>query len=198
MAIGSVNMKQANGVGLRLLILLIAIGTLSVAAIACGSDGGGGASSSFDGPIAKIDDTDRIFGTQDLIDAGFKKSKIYDVSELPDATGAMYGFYGLDPYSRLEYEARFYPSHAEAIVAGIDYADEVVGADAVLLSTVQRWTEGIRERRKCAGGGGHQVGTCAGAKYFDYIIVGNMVLLCEGRDPVDSIQACADLMAVVR
>jgi len=189
-------MRQVSSGKARLLVLLFTVALLSAAAVACGSDSSTG--SSADGPIAKINDTDRIYTPQDLIDAGFKKNKTYDVSELPDATAAIYGFYGLDPYNRLEYEARFYPSHAEAVSSGADYADEVVGADAVLLTKDQRWTVGLRERRICAGGGGHQVGTCAGPKYFDYIIVGNMVLLCQGRDSEDSLQACADLMAVVK
>ncbi len=189
-------MRHENGGRARLLILLLAIAALSIAAVACGGDGG--VASESDGPIAKIDATDRIYEIQDLLDAGFKKSKIYDVSELPGATAALYGFYGLDPYKRLEYEVRFYPSHADALIVGVDYADEVVGADAELLSTVQRWTVGIRERRICAGGGGHQVGTCAGAKYFDYVIVGNMIVMCQGRDSLDSLEACADLMAVVQ
>ena len=39
----------------------------------------------------------------------FKKSKSYDISGLRDATAAVYGFFGTDPYNRREVEIRFYP-----------------------------------------------------------------------------------------
>lgn len=194
---GSLDMRQANSGGARLLILLFAVAVLSVAAVACGSDDGGVGSSS-GGPIAKIDATDRIYTMQDLIDAGFKKSKTYDVEGLPEAVEVLYGFYGVDPYDRQEYEARFYPSHAEASAIGIDYADEVTGPDAVILKDIQRWKVGLTERRQCAGNGGHHSGKCDNPKYFDYVVVGNMVLLCQGKDSSTSLQACSDLMAVVQ
>ena len=188
-------MRQANSGKARLLILLFAIAALSIAAVACGSDGGG---SSSGGPIAKIDATDRVYSIQDLLDAGFKKSKTYDVEGLPGATEVLYGFYGVDPYDRQEYEARFYTSHADASVVGIDYADEVTGPEAVILKDVQRWKVGLTERRQCAGNGGHHSGKCDNPKYFDYVVVGNMVLLCQGKDSSTSLQACADLMSVVQ
>ena len=197
MMTGSLDMRQANSGKARLLILLIAIAALSVAAVACGSDDGG-VGKSFDGPIAKIDATDRVYTIQDLLDAGFKKSKTYDVEGLPGATEVLYGFYGVDPYDRQEYEARFYPSHAWAIEVGIDYADEVTGPEAVILKDIQRWKVGLTERRQCAGNGGHHSGKCDNPKYFDYVIVGNMVLLCQGKDSPTSLQHCADLMAVVQ
>ena len=143
-------MRQANSGKARLLILLLAVAALSVAAVACGSDGSGGGSS-FDGPIAKIDATDRVYTIQDLLDAGFKKSKTYDVEGLPGATEVLYGFYGVDPYNRQEYEARFYSTHADASVVGVDYADEVTGEEAVILKDVQRWKVGLTERRQCSG-----------------------------------------------
>ena len=189
-------MTKANSGRARLLIVLLAIAALSIAAVACGSDSGGGAS--FEGPIAKIDSTDRIYTIQDILDGGFKKSKLYDVEGLPDATEVLYGFYGVDPYDRKEYEVRFYPSHTEATASGIDYADEVTGPDAVILKDIQRWKVGLTERRQCSGNGGHHSGKCDNPKYFDYVIVGNMVMLCQGKDSVTSLQNCADLMAVVQ
>ena len=190
-------MRQANSGKARLLILLIAIAALSVAAVACGSDDGG-VGKSFDGPIAKIDATDRVYTIQDLLDAGFKKSKTYDVEGLPGATEVLYGFYGVDPYDRKEYEVRFYPDHTAATGTGIDYAEEVTGPDAVILKDIQRWKVGLTERRQCSGNGGHHSGKCDLPKYFDYVIVGNMVMLCEGKDSETSLQNCADLMAVVQ
>ena len=191
-------MKQANSSRARLLILLLAIAALSIVAVACGSDSDG-ASSSPDGPIAKIDTTERIYTADDIINAtNFKHNDDYDVEGLDGAVAAIYGFYGVDPYNRQEYEARFYPDHATAMIQGVDFANEATGAEAVLLKDIQRWDEGISDRRQCAGNGGHHSGKCDNPKYFDYVVVGNMVLMCQGKDTATSHQACADLMSVVQ
>ena len=191
-------MKQANSSRARLLILLLAIAALSIAAVACGSDSDG-VGSSTGGPIAKIDTTDRIYTADDIINAtNFKHNDDYDVEGLDGAVAAIYGFYGVDPYNRQEYEARFYPDHATAMIQGVDFANEATGADAVLLKDIQRWDEGISDRRQCAGNGGHHSGKCDNPKYFDYVVVGNMVLMCQGKDTATSHQACADLMSVVQ
>ena len=191
-------MRQANGSRARLLILLLAIAALSIAAVACGSDSDGAGSSS-DGPIAKIDTTERIYTADDIINAtNYKHNDDYDVEGLDGAIAAIYGFYGVDPYNRQEYEARFYPDHATAMIQGVDFANEATGADAVLLKDIQRWDEGISDRRQCAGNGGHHSGKCDNPKYFDYVVVGNMVLMCQGKDTATSHQACADLMSVVQ
>lgn len=190
-------MRRLNGRKARLLILLFAIAALSVAAVACGSDDSGvGADSG--GPIAKIDATERIYTVDDIKNAAFfKLNDEYDVEGLDEAVAAIYGFYGSDPYDRDEYEVRFYADHATAITTGADFADEATGADAVLLKDIQRWDEGITERRQCAGNGGHHSGKCDNPKYFDYVVVGNMILMCQGKDSAESFQACANLMAVV-
>ena len=191
-------MKQANSSRARLLILLLAIAALSIAAVACGSDSDG-VGSSTGGPIAKIDTTERIYTADDIINAtNFKHNDDYDVEGLDGALAAIYGFYGVDPYNRQEYEARFYPDHATAMIQGVDFANEATGAEAVLLKDIQRWDEGISDRRQCAGNGGHHSGKCDNPKYFDYVVVGNMVLMCQGKDTATSHQACADLMSVVQ
>ena len=60
-------------------------------------------------------DSDRILKFDDFKAVGFKKDKTYDVSELPGAEAAYYGFWGLDPYEREDFEFRVYASQAEAI-----------------------------------------------------------------------------------
>ena len=127
----------------------------------------------------------------------FKLNDEYDVDGLDDAVSAIYGFYGEDPYKRLEYEIRFYPDHATALSAGVDFADEATGADAVVLKSIQRWDEGISDRRQCAGNGGHHSGKCDNPKYFDYVVIGNMIMMCQGKDSMASIQACTNLMDAV-
>ncbi|MDA1280733.1 MAG: hypothetical protein O3B95_11985 [Chloroflexi bacterium] len=151
----------------------------------------------FDGLLAKLADPGRVYTLQDLESTGFKKNKSYDVTGLDAAVEAHYGFYGTDVYKRLEYEVRLYPSHAEAITSGVDFADEATGIDAVLSEDEQRWDVGLKERRQCTGVGGHNSGLCNYPKYVDYVVVGNMVLLCEGKEPTASLLACADLLRVV-
>ena len=151
------------------------------------------ASSSF----LKIDPTSRIYTLQSLLDVGFKRNKTYSIVNLDSAIEAHHGFFGLDPYNRLEYEVRFYPDHATAMSIGVDFADEATGDNAVILKDVQRWDEGLKERRQCAGDGGHHSGKCDNPKYFDYVVVGNMIMLCQGKSTAESHQACADLMQSV-
>ncbi len=153
---------------------------------------------SIDGLIAALEDTDRAYSVADLEAAGFKKSKTYDVAGLEGASSVHYGFYGVDPYGRLEYEARFYFSHEAAGEIGVEYANEATGAGASLYSDDQRWQEGLIERRRCDSSGGHHVGRCGYPKYFDYVVVGNMVLLCQGKETLESLQSCADLLTVVQ
>lgn len=191
-------MKYINTSSARALILTLLVGTISVAGLACGSDAEDHDSSSA-GPIAKIDSTDRIYATDDITSvADFKLDDEYDIEGLDSAVSAIYGFYGEDPYNRLEYEIRFYPDHATATGIGVDFADEATGADAVVLKDVQRWDEGLKDRRQCAGNGGHHSGKCDNPKYFSYVVVGNMIVMCQGKDALTSLQACADLMSAVQ
>ncbi|MQG88355.1 MAG: hypothetical protein FI699_05740 [SAR202 cluster bacterium] len=192
-------MTQINSSNRLLLVVLFAAAAMLFMAAACGGSSEDTSGAEAEGPIAKIDATDRIYTADDIKNTEFfKTDDDYDVAGLDGAVAAVYGFYGTDPYNRLEYEARFYPDHATAMSQGVDFADEATGADAVLLKDIQRWDEGISDRRQCAGNGGHHSGKCDNPKYFDYIVVGNMVLLCQGKDSGASHQACADLMAAVQ
>lgn len=150
-----------------------------------------------DAIVEKLKDTERMYGISDLESVGFKKSKTYDIDGLESASSAHYGFYGVDPYNRLEYEARFYFSHEAAKTAGVEFANEATGAHSSLYEDDQRWKEGLSERRRCDSNGGHHVGRCGFPKYFDYLVAGNMVLLCQGKDTLESLSACADLLSVI-
>ncbi len=153
---------------------------------------------SVDGMIARIEDTERKYTISDLESAGFKKSKTYDVQDLDEASAAHYGFYGADPYRRLEYEARFYFSHDSAITAGVEFANEATGTGVSLYPDDQRWQEGLAERRRCDSNGDHPVGRCGFPKYYDYVVAGNMVLMCQGKEALESLEACADLLNVLQ
>ena len=123
---------------------------------------------------------------------GFKKSKSYDIAGLRDATAAIYGFFGTDPYNRRELEIRFYPDHETALDSGVDFADEATGPIAILTSSAQRWDEGITQRRACRANtrGSHHTGRCDAAKYGDYIVLGNLIVLCEGLDSDTALANC--------
>lgn len=125
----------------------------------------------------------------------FKLSKSYDVEGLNKAESAIYGFFGPDPYDRQEFEARFYPDYQTAINIGVDFANEATGPDAIIASSTQRWHEGLTQRRACAANtrGSHHSGRCNIAKYGDYVVAGNLVLLCQGRDSETALQNCKTL-----
>ena len=126
-------------------------------------------------------------------------SKEYDVEGLTGADAAIYGFFGPDPYDRQEFEIRFYPDHATALGDGVDFAVEATGQDAVIASSVQRWDEGLVQRRACAGNtrGSHHSGRCDLAKYGDYVVAGNVVLLCQGKDSDTALENCDELYAAL-
>ena len=130
----------------------------------------------------------------------FKLSKNYNVEGLNGAESAIYGFFGPDPYDRQEYEARFYPDHETALTLGADFAIEATGPDAVIASALQRWDEGLSQRRTCAANvrGSHHSGRCDLAKYGDYVIAGNLVLLCQGRDSDSALDNCAALYSALQ
>ncbi len=132
--------------------------------------------------------------------ANFKLNKSYDVAGLDRADSAIYGFFGPDPYKRQEYEARFYPDHNTALTVGVDFANEATGPDAVIASATQRWDEGLIQRRACAANtrGSHHSGRCNIAKYGDYVVAGNLVLLCQGRDSDAALKNCEALYAALQ
>ena len=199
-----INISQAVHLRRHTTWLVFALAIVAMAAVACGTDDGGSSDSGSGGVGAasssgflKIDAPDQTFNMDQFLAIGFKQNKDYDVTGLEGATAAYYGFFGADPYNRQEFEVRFYPSHQVALDSGISYADESSGEDAVLLGDIQRWDEGLTQRRQCAGNGGHHSGKCDNAKYGDYVIRGNMILMCQGKTSGDALDACEELLDAV-
>ena len=94
---------------------------------------------------------DRTFTLDDLIAAGWKKSKQYTTENLPGAKEVWYGF-----YNRKDIEVRVYESAAAAGSQGRGPAEEAVSrppASTDYLNPVSR--------------------------YKAYLIVGNIVMLCD-------------------
>ena len=93
-----------------------------------------------------------VFSMDDLVKAGFKKSKQFDTSTVPGATEVWYGF-----FNKKDIEVRIYESHETAIDLGKEPAEIVLGKKPgqtdYLIPVVNR--------------------------YPAYAIVGNVVMLCE-------------------
>jgi hypothetical protein len=130
----------------------------------------------------------RVLSTEDLRLAGFKVSREYDVSGLQGATAAVNGF-----KDRVEYEARFYRDHADALALGGPAAALVTGESGRVLGAAIPWKEGATDRRKCVGA----INANCIAKYGDFVIVGNLVLLCEGLDSAKALQECQHLISAL-
>jgi hypothetical protein len=203
-------METVRGGYVRLAFLSLTVALVSVVAAACGSGGGEDAGDAASGvgaapekPAAsnfqKIRPTDHLYSVDEVVTAGFKQSKEYDVAGLDQATAAIYGFYGADAYKRQEYEIRFYPTHADAVQYGVPLAEESVGETAKLTEEDATWDEGVRERRECQGNvrGSHHVGKCLFPKYYDFAVLGNMVVLCQGHDVAESNTNCEQLFKIL-
>ena len=81
------------------------------------------------------------------------------------------------------------PSHDEAVSAGTSYAKEGAGPEAIIDPDFARYTEGLRDRRTIV----HTRGSPT-PRYGDFVIYGNMIALCEGRDAEQGSQRCAKLV----
>ncbi len=171
------------------LSLIIVMCLMLVVATACGSS-----PDSANEIVAKITPSETIFSLESLTDVGFKKGKTFDVEGLTGAITAYLGYWGLNPYDRKDYEARFYPSHADAVEFGTIFADERTGPDAVIKTGETMWEEGAKEARSCNRAAGANSSNCRISKYGDYIIYGNMILICQGRDSATSLEQCALLL----
>jgi len=145
---------------------------------------------------------DRTLTIDDLKAVGYKQSKTYDVAELPEAENAYFGFFGLDPYNRFDYEARFYETHEAAIEHGTWWAEQRIGEDAPLSEKDAPWKQGIKDARSCkgdlaSGPASHGIQACTSPKYFEFGIYGNMILFCQGQDSVEATENCRLLLAEV-
>ena len=169
-------------------------------AVACGrGDGAPGVAAPGDETFQKVTSLDTVYTFDDLLAAGFRESREYNVEGLTGATGAWFGWWrsaGADP---VDIEVRFYPSHADAVEYGTPFAEEASGDNAIINSNDATWKEDVRDRRAVIGGvegGGARSG--AAAKYGDYVIFANMVILCEGTTSDHSMERCESLVDALR
>ena len=163
--------------------------------LACSSNSGE------ESTLEKITPSDTIFSYDSLKAVDFKRSKTYKAEGLTKADSAYNGFLKEQP--RIDYEVRFYDSYKDAVDYGTVFAEERTGEDAVLKKAYATWKPGVKEARSCAGNphgsnigarGGqlvaHDIQNCINPKYGDYIIYGNMIMLCQGWDASESMTNC--------
>ncbi|MBI4305383.1 MAG: hypothetical protein HY678_03595 [Chloroflexi bacterium] len=108
--------------------------------------------------------TDRTYTLDDLVAAGWRKSKQYTTENVPGAKEVWYGF-----YNRKDIEVRVYESAAAAASQGTGPAQEAVNrppASTDYLNPVTR--------------------------YKAYLIVGNIVMLCD-QEVADCVDLVATL-----
>ena len=170
--------------------LIVSISLLSLIG-ACGVDN---SSDSDQTSLEKISNESGIYTIEDFINTGFKVNKEYDVSELEDSKGVWFGFWKNNMKKSLDYEIRIYSSQQLALDKGVKYVEEVIGDDAVLRKSLSSWKEGIQDRRTRSDKSykGSSANTVR-AKYLDYIVYGNSIILCTGLDLTDARQNCSDL-----
>lgn len=150
--------------------------------------------------VEKVSDSGRIFSLEDFKILGFKKSKEYKVDDLPGATSAYYGFIKnkLDPEDdKIDYEIRFYPSHADAVQQGTKYAENIVGVDGCVSKDCALWKADLKQRVLLAELGVmnfHAGSSKVIPKYYNYVIHGNMILFCSGWEEEDAMQRCSKVI----
>ncbi len=149
--------------------------------------------------IEKISSPDKNLTIDDITAVGFKKNKTYKVNDLPEAKSAYYGFLKIPKEKiTIDYELRFYENQEKANSIGVEWVTERIGKDAILTKGDATWKEGVKDARTCGGDSGHGKGyslvvassTCNLAKYFDYFVYGNMIILCQGKDVEQSANNC--------
>lgn len=153
--------------------------------------------------IEKISNSGTVLGDKEFIDSGFKVNKDYDVTELPNATRALYGWKSIGEEGSKDFEIRIYKSHEDAINFGKIYADEATGEDAIIRKRDASWKEGIKDRRTIStptdgGSIGAAIGSNSSPKYGDYIIYENLIILCEGHKSEESLRRCTLLIEGIK
>ena len=149
--------------------------------------------------LKQVIDDARTFNVEDLRTAGMKTAKQYDVSDLPGGIDAWYGFIKTSS-GPMDIEARFYASHSDAVSLGTSLADEVSGENANVDKETTTWLEGLKDRTRLSSGGTADLAAWSGQRrpnYADFVIFGNIVLLCQGDDPSQSVQVCHELIAAL-
>lgn len=171
-----------------------AIIMMLTAAIACGSDTAEERlenATIIDYPFEVLR-ADQTYTIDDLKAVqGVKANKEYDVTDLPAATAAWRIL-----FNKHDYEVRFYPDQQTAIDEGAPYAEHVTGDNAVVIGDDILWEEGAKDRRRCSRNEKTPHAGCSySSRYWDFVVLGNMIMMCEGLESDQAIRNCDELIA---
>ena len=125
-------------------------------------------------------------------DKGFKSLRDYkSVEELPPLVSAYHGI-----YKKMDYELRFYNDHQQALESGTIDAKLVTGKESIVTGDVP-WEDGEKDRRRCSRPPGQPHSGCNyTSKYGDFVIFENVIVMCEGKDIIESRNTCSNLLAL--
>ena len=173
-----------------------AITLLLTSAIACGSDNAEERlenATIIDYPFEVLR-ADQTYTIDDLKAVqGVKANKEYDVTDLPAATAAWRVL-----FNKHDYEVRFYPDQQTAIDEGAPYAEHVTGDNAVVIGDDILWEEGAKDRRRCSRNEKTPHAGCSySSRYWDFVVLGNMIMMCEGLESAQAIRNCDELIALL-
>lgn len=152
-----------------------------------------------DVPLERVVDISDIYTVDDLKTAGMKASKQYKIEDLPGGVDAWYGFIRTDS-GPMDIEARFYATHDDAVALGTDLAAAVSGEDADIEEDTTPWTVGYKDRQRMRSGGTADLAAWSGQRgpnYADFVVFGNVILLCQGDEPEQSIETCYELITAM-
>ena len=184
--------QQSEHVGRSYLLktLILTALLITALALACGSndgDVGDAPDESGTESESRIFARDFTLSSDDLTSLGLKSGKQYDVTNLPGAVANHVFYWRVDDVP-IQYEARFYESHADATELGPEPAEEGSGEDAILDADDAVYKEGVRDRRTVFDFRG-----TPRPRYGAYAIYANTVILCEGRDDAEAWHRCTTL-----
>ena len=140
--------------------------------------------------MPKISQPSSTFTINDFNDLKFKPLREYkSVEELQGLKEAWHGV-----FQKSEYEIRFYKSHEDANAFGTEDANLVTGESGLVTGDDVPWKDGAKDRRRCSRPPGQPHSGCNyTSKYGDYIVIGNVILMCEGKDILESREVCNKL-----
>ena len=159
----------------KICFMVMSIMAFSVISLfGCGSNGSEAlGDASYSSPIeqdsVQIINPSGVFTVDDVVRAGWKKSKQLSPETLPDVKGVWYGF-----YNQRDVEVRIYETHAAALGSGMGPADDATGRGKPAPFAVG----GISATRM---------------SYTTYAVVGNLILLCEIK-----IEDCQNLLDTIK
>tara|TARA_B100000579_G_scaffold182317_1_gene148543 strand:+ start:2176 stop:2703 length:528 start_codon:yes stop_codon:yes gene_type:complete len=134
----------------------------------------------------KIIDSSFTVEIENINISGFKLGKNYDVTDLTNALSVRSAI-----FNKKDIEIRKYSSQKDAIEFGEKFAKSVTGNDAIVSGDEVLWKEGAKDRRKCVPRAGTSESGCdQKARYGDYIILGDMIILCEGLSSEEAMSLC--------